>query len=66
MSIRVNSEPNPSEHTNFFFHSQKTVLVLASSVDPHEMTHHAALLLGLHCLPKYIYLNVKIGARLAV
>ena len=29
--------------------------MLASSVDPHEMTQHAAFLLGLHCLPNYIF-----------
>ena len=55
MSIRVNSQSNWSEHNNSF--SQKTVLVLevASSVDPHEMMHHATFLLGLHCLPNYIF-----------
>ena len=37
----------------FHFFSKKTILVLASSVDPDEMTHHAAFLLCLHCLSKY-------------
>ena len=37
----------------FHFFSQKTILVLASSVEPDEMTHNVAFLLGLHCLPKY-------------
>ena len=55
MSIRVNSQPNPYEHINSFFLSQKTALVQASSVDPHEMTHHVALCLGLHCLAKCIW-----------
>ena len=58
MSIRVNSQPKWSEHTmSILFFSQKTVLVLAvvSSVDPHEMMQHAAFLLGLHCLPNYIF-----------
>ena len=56
MSIHVNSQPNWCEHASFFF-SQKTVLVLAvaSSVDPYEMMHNAAFLLGLHCLPNYIF-----------
>ena len=56
MSIRVNLQPNWSEYTNSFF-SQKTVLVLAvaSSVDPFEMMPPAAFLLGLHCLPNYIF-----------
>ena len=54
MSIRINSQHNPCEHTNSLFLSQKTVLVLASSVDPGEMTYHAAFLMDLHCLPKYI------------
>ena len=51
MSIHVNSQPNWSEHTrpNSFLS-----LKLTSGVDPHEMTHHAAFLLGLHCLP-YIF-----------
>ena len=46
IGLRVNSQPNLSEHTNSFFFSQKTVLVLASSVDPDEMMHHAAFLMG--------------------
>ena len=54
MSRRVNSQPNWSEHTNSFFFSV-LVLAVASSVDPHEMMHHAVFLLGLHGLPNYIF-----------
>ena len=32
---------------------------VASSVDPHEMMHHAAFLMGLHSLPKYIFICEK-------
>ena len=38
------------------FLSLKMVLILAGSADPDEMQHFAAFHLGLHCLPKYMYL----------
>ena len=34
------------------FLSLKIVFILANSVYPDEMPHHAAFHLGLHCLPK--------------
>ena len=37
---------------NDVFLSLKVVLILAYSVDPDEMQHHAAFHLGLHYLPK--------------
>ena len=36
----------------FVFFSLVIVSVLANSVDPDEMPHHAAFHQGLHCLPK--------------
>ena len=62
MSVCVNSQSNWSEHTNSFF-AQKTVLVLAvaSSVDPNEMMHHAAFLLGLHfCQITYLIVGSSV------
>ena len=38
---------------NIIFLSLKVVFILANSADPDEMLHHAAVHLGLHCLPKY-------------
>ena len=37
------------------FISLKCVLILANSVDPDEMPHHAAFHLGLHCFLKYAF-----------
>ena len=65
MSIRVNSHPNWSEHTISFFVSQKTVSVLASSVDPHENDASCGISSGSSLFAKITYLNViKNGARL--
>ena len=41
------------------FLSLKIVFVLANSVDPDEMLHHAAFHLGLHCLPKCTFSNLE-------
>ena len=37
------------------FISLRILIVLANSVDPDEMPHHAEFHLGLHCLPKYAF-----------
>ena len=34
----------------------KVVFMSANSADPEEMLSYASLHLGLHCLPKYMYL----------
>ena len=34
---------------------------IANSVDPDEMSHHAAFHLGLHCLPMYAIIGVTKG-----
>ena len=52
-SIHVNLQPNWSEHTIGLlpFYLSKDPL----GTSKHEMTHHAVFLLGLHCLPNYIF-----------
>ena len=40
---------------NIVFLSLKINFVLANSADPDEMPHNVAFLLGLHCLPKYLF-----------
>ena len=42
------------EKIKLFFLSLKIDLVIANSVDPDEMPHKAAFLLGLRCLLKYL------------
>ena len=32
------------------------VFTFVNSADPHEMPHYAAFHLGLHCLPKYLFM----------
>ena len=41
------------------FISLKVVLMLANSADPDEMQHYAAFHLGLHCLPKYVFMGFQ-------
>ena len=40
-----------------YFLSQKIVFFLANSADPDRMPHTVAFHLGLHCLPKYLFLT---------
>ena len=40
--------------------SLEIVFILANSAEPDEMQHHAAFHLGLHCLPKYKGLMIKL------
>ena len=37
----------------------KIVYILANSADPDEMPHNAAFHLGLHCLPKYLFICIQ-------
>ena len=39
----------------FLFLSLKTIFVLANSADPDVMLHPVVFHVGLHCLPKYVY-----------
>ena len=41
------------------FLSLKIVFILANSVDPDEMPHTVAFHLGLHCLPKYLFMQSR-------
>ena len=41
--------------------SLKIVFILANSADPDEMLPYAAVHLGLHCLPKYLFLGIQNG-----
>ena len=36
-----------------------TVLILGNSADTDEMQHYAAFHLGLHCLPKYLFMGFQ-------
>ena len=38
------------------FQSLKVAFTLANSADPDEMLHCVAFHLGLHCLPKYLFM----------
>ena len=38
----------------------KIVITYAKSADPYEMLHFAAFHLGLHCLPKYLFMSLSI------
>ena len=37
----------------------KIAFILANSADPDEMLHIAAVHLGLHCLPKYLFIIIQ-------
>ena len=37
----------------------KTVFILANSAEPDEMPPCAAFHLGLHCLPKYLFMGIQ-------
>ena len=39
--------------------SFKVVIIPANSADPDEMQHYAVFHLGLHCLPKYSFLETS-------
>ena len=41
------------------FLSLKIILIFANSADPDEMQHCAAFHLGLHYLPKYLFIDVQ-------
>ena len=51
---------------NIEFLSLKIDFVLANSADPDEMPHYAAFHLGLHCLPKYMFLGFLVHKGLIV
>ena len=40
------------------FLSLKIVFILANSAYPNKMPHYAAFHLGLHCLPKHLFMSV--------
>ena len=42
------------------FLSLKIVFILANSANPDEMLHDATFHLGLHCLPKYLFISTCI------
>ena len=42
---------------NVVFLSLKNDLFLANSADPDEMPHYAPFHLGVHCLPKYLFMG---------
>ena len=42
------------------FLSMKIVFTITNSLDPDEMPHTAAFHLGLHCLPKYLYMILRL------
>ena len=51
---------------NIMFYSLKIVFALANSAGPDEVPHNAAFHLGLHCLPKYIFIGLcpqRMGAQ---
>ena len=54
MSIRINSQPNWSEHTNSFFFLEDR-LGTGSSKQCGPSWNDAAFPLGLNCLPNYIF-----------
>ena len=39
--------------------SLKIVFILANSADPDEMLHYVASHLGLHGLPKYLFIGIQ-------
>ena len=39
--------------------SLKIVFILANSADPDEMLHYAALHLDIHCLTKYLFIDIQ-------
>ena len=41
------------------FPSLKVVFILVNSADPDEMPPHVAFHLGLHCLPKYLFIYMQ-------
>ena len=43
---------------NDVFMSLKMDLILANSADPDEMLSSGAFHLGLHCLPKYLFISL--------
>ena len=49
------SRKRPRCNSQLTARSNEHTVKLSSSVDPHEMTHHATFLLGLHRLPNYIF-----------
>ena len=49
-----------SKFLNFnIFLSPKTVSILVYNEDLDEMPHYAAFHLGLHCLPKYLFIGIQ-------